>query len=967
MAPSNVISDPFKFVDKKSDVLGRNPLNNLDPSVSQTKVISNAAASGKGFTNLYDPKIVRNVDELRMQSIRNYASKSDYSNAILQGLRIIQDDIGNINGVGELPKIPDSVSNFFLQANYALQDIASSENKNLFVSSATTLCTTLNQTAQSCYNQKHNTQLQIAHGINELNQALEGLAELNLYINRVSLNEGDITRLQDERDRYLTTICSYIYVETPRYSYTKDNQTAAVMLTAQGTTLVNNEGSYAQFEFTADDPQNISSGSDLPQIIVRQKALKNSPAAKAYNQNSDAKVFYDPNNPQDLPNGVLKGMIDLHEKELPAYIGCLDSLAFNLTEQINKIHNSGSSFLGRTEIKGNSSTSLLSRSLWSGSTRIAVVNEDGTPAMAGSNPISPLTLNLEKLSQIYGGGVTIQNILTEINSFFGSSLTTQVGMGQQDTGDNSEKYLLNDVKMVVSKTTENQINFDFEGINTSDFGGNFEVLSVSSPAGSSVISSLPQVARIERGEKTRTYQSVVLNKGSLTGMQTVNVTFRVKGDNGVVNEGTLSFDLDFTNTIEPGTRLAATLPLGAGVGDFSTLSLDWPELLNASLVDSNGFDISDNKEGYVSISALNAPGSSNYKIVIQDDDSSTISDDNQGGQIRGFEPTYRGLSHFLGLNNFFDVTEEKGQYALTMQVRPDIADAPDLLSISRLMAQGTMSVDVTVGDSFAQGSVAFTPYSAGVIDITSYAGSNISIMKTELVGGVPTVVSTQTYSLVNGPTSTFNQINIAGSTSAQQIITKIATYLNSTTYCSNYISFAQDGNALSISAAQAGSSGNNIAFKFQSGGAAIYDGASDTGTKNLAGGSDTLKTQELPVLGMMLASSDTDILAEICDLENNSTITKNDYINLSGGGLLNLASYITTVMVTKYDTLDRNYRVERSALDSAITDYKHVYGFDRNQHSLEVLALANYMQQVSFAQAKLFQIYQDSIRILFGH
>jgi flagellar hook-associated protein FlgK len=170
--------------------------------------------------------------------------------------------------------------------------------------------------------------------------------------------------------------------------------------------------------------------------------------------------------------GRMRGLLDLRDKQIPAMLDQLDSMASTLRDQFNALHNSGSGFPGTSSYTGTRAVNAMDFSQWSGSVRIALLDGQGQPVASPftdeTNGLAPLTMDMSKLFGDNGQGKpSTQDIINEINAKF--------AMPQNKASIGS----LNNLRLVSDSPTlpgiPAQLTFDFDAENLSGSNANLFV------------------------------------------------------------------------------------------------------------------------------------------------------------------------------------------------------------------------------------------------------------------------------------------------------------------------------------------------------------------------------------------------------------------------------------------------------------------------------------------------------------
>lgn len=828
--------------------------------------------------------VERKVDPFKLQVIREGGAKVDYGSVIRDGLKPIENVIGHIEP-GKPSRLNGIVSSFFSDVNKLLTDPNNTSLKQLAVVSCGNLCATLSSTAKTCYSAKQSAQMQLTEEIERLNSNIKNLHEVNIKIHESFSLGNDVSSLEDERDRLVREISSSISLETPSLGHDK-----TVMLRSQGRIILY-KNNYAAFSYdTPSDLEALEDGADLG--AIKYHAMSEEPHEAAislrtedwYNSAKGSKLLVD---------GKIKGFVDLHDVAIPKYIASLDALGINLTEQLNKVHNSGSPYPGRDAILGSKIVEGSDTNIWTGSAKISVVGTDGKPLITGTDRYkiaSALSLDLESLSKASeNGAASVRDIINEINGHFGPNVSPSCGMGQQAGAGADKKFLLADLRMVAQNSPDNQFVFDFEALNTSDFGSKIEILdaAINGNPGNTYMGSLPDMASLEKGQKARTYQSIRFNTTGLAGAQNIDIKVRVIGSNGQIHEGTIRYNVNLDAFPNYGARISGANAGGGGANNFAATNIDYTPVMEASLVDIDGNIITDDiTQGYISIKSLDGE----YKIIMQDDTSST------SATLEGLDAgVSRGLSHYFGLNNLINSSSKAGKYALDMSVRSDIASDPELFSSARL-TQGRNDLTFKIGDSKASRTI-------------------------NGLGGAGLPANGDTIN-INGTVYTFGAA--PGNIAVPGNINALVTSLNTKPELKHLVTFSAAGNDLIITAANSGSGGNDITIAYN-----IAALGGPVGPLNLEDGTDQdIKASDV---GLSVTSGDKSLYNDMYKMEQiGMPYLKYGSISFLRGTISAYATIITNSMSAVNEANSSSLQIEEVALRSAREEYDRVFGFDKD-------------------------------------
>ncbi len=900
---SGILGDGFRASNRAALEEAKNNVAR-DVDGSTVKRVRTVAGIQAGSVTSLKTVVDRRVDQSRLNFIREGGAKVDCRSVIRDGLKPIQDKIGHIEA-GQPSLLTGMVSGFFRDVNSLIANPNDNSLKRVVVDSSRNLCGTLSNAVELCYEAKRAAQLELVGEVDRLSANIKSLHEVNLKIaQNFAVRGSGEGALEDDRDRLIRDISSSILLDTPRFS-----RDGTVMLASQGRIILNKD-QYASFEYeTLSDLEMLEDGAKLG--VIKYNLLAQEPGegptllqtAEWYNSNTDR---------GSLADGTVKGYIELHDRLIPKYIDAMDALAVNLTEQLNKIHNSGSPYPGRDLILGSEVVRGTDAAAWKGSAKLAVVGSDGRAITEGDDRFriaSALNLDLEALSRTCENGVaSVRDILNEINGHFGPNVSASCGMGQQAGAQADKKFLLADLRMVAQRSPENQFVFDFEALNTSDFGAKIEILDAKINGVTPYIGSLPDLASVEKGSKARTYQTIKFDTTGLAGAQNIDVKVRVIGSNGQVSEGTIRYNIDLGALPGAGKRISGIAAPG-GAGDFDATNINYNAVMEASLVDSDGNAImNDYTDGNICIKALG----SEYKIIIQDDSSSaSASIEGKDGPIN----VSRGFGHYFGLNNLFTTSKMPGKYALDMKIRADIESDPQLFACSRLTASRS-DVTFKVGDAKASNRI------DGVGGVALANADIININGTDYTFGV-------------GP----GQIPVPGN------IGELVDSLNARPELKHLVTFSAEGNDLIITAANAGTGGNAIRIQYT---IAAMGGA--VGPFNLENGTD--KDIKASDFGLSVVAGDKALYSDIYKMEQTGmSYLKYGSIAFERGAISSYAAIVTNSMTSVYEDNLRTLRIDEIALTTLRESYQRDFGFDRDESAQKMQELLQLQKSIGAAWA----------------
>ena len=159
---------------------------------------------------------------------------------------------------------------------------------------------------------------------------------------------------------------------------------------------------------------------------------------------------------------------------------------------------------------------------------------------------------------------------------------------------------------------------------------------------------------------------------------TVEATIKVTDANGVESDEVVTYTINVPDPTVNTQNDRYSVTAISGTGDGETISSSNSNgFLTASLVDANGNPVLDDEtQGYIQLTSAGE----NIRVSIDQLNSSHGGNTSSIGIADSSTATERGISHFFGLNNFFDVNDSVTNAANDLAIRSDIIDNPSFLS-----------------------------------------------------------------------------------------------------------------------------------------------------------------------------------------------------------------------------------------------------------------------------------------------
>jgi len=358
--------------------------------------------------------VIRTVDKYLERTLQRETSNlgrdatiDDYYNRI----QILLGEPGADNSIDEY------ISDFF----NSLQALAETPNFTSFrataVDTGQVLAQEVSILAQNLEDLRYQADQDVTEAVSYINSLLEHLSDINISLNRAEALGFSSASLLDERDNALLDLSNYMDIET----YFEDNGRVTVF-TASGISLLD-ENNYELTYTAANDVDAFiddSTVSPLQLYITRADGTRIGNAYELISSGVDTDIV------SELSGGSLEGLHQIRDVIIPGILEQLDTLAANIRDSVNAVHNDGAGYPPATELTGTRLVQADAGYDWDGKVQIAVLREDGTPALSTYDDeeytgYRPLTLDLDFLDSGGGAGAgvpTTQTIIDEINNHF---------------------------------------------------------------------------------------------------------------------------------------------------------------------------------------------------------------------------------------------------------------------------------------------------------------------------------------------------------------------------------------------------------------------------------------------------------------------------------------------------------------------------------------------------------------------
>lgn len=680
---SKQISGSLKDARLMLDVVGRN-IDNTQVAGSRA-VDTSIKMSPLGKSGAYRTSVVsaRRDDPLKTKVLFSSITSASKTQTKSVSLSFLQSVIGSGSDL-QKSLLVRSVTDFISQSKVlpAVDDISM---KRAFIDKGVALTDALNNATDRVNSLRVDADNDLQKGLVQLNTSLKSLNLLNQKI----ITSRSPEMLHDNRDSLIREISQKLDVQV----FYGHNGVANLAIKGGGHELVS-ATNRAEFSYPGAKTSDILYGGTIPAITI----------TKIHTENGKDRVLSAPtpivggsDNPvlQGMKGGQVEGWIQLRDVELPLAGDAIKSLSIGVAKSVNAIHNNGSSYPPKTIFRGSKSVSGDQVLDLEGKVTFFAVDSKGAQLKGGAGKLNPATIDFSKFkgSGIDGGKPTVSELIAEINQKLSKTPSAdRVAIGEISSsgGQVDGQYLVNNIQLAGMGDIDinGRWTFDLDLQGNSYFGSRVEVLQVDPPIvppGPARI--LPPAFRLDASTDTRTGGGITVDLSG--GAVDVTVKIRVTGDNGVVQEGDVTFHLDPALA-----RLNQRIPFSSAIaptGGFVTDGLlSHSGVATAMLVDANGDEISNlatNVPGYLVIKT----NSSDYRLAIQNGDISTsLADDGN-------------FSTLFELNNFFDFDEITGKITVNKSVNED----PMQLATGMVSLNRSTPTTVKVGDVAAKASLAF--------------------------------------------------------------------------------------------------------------------------------------------------------------------------------------------------------------------------------------------------------------------
>ncbi len=447
--------------------------------------------------------ITREVNEYLLRDVRAQTTAHGETAVRQQFFASMQNMFGTPDAASSMASTLTTLGN---KMSALAVDPSSSNSQIDLVMAAQTLARQMNDMSGQIQDLRYEADQTIASSVGEINQLLQNIAELNVNISRnVALNQpaGD---LQDQRDVAVASLAEKMDI-----GYFTRGTGEIVIFTSSGRSLVDREASTISYSPAA------AMGAEV-----------------SYPSNGISGILLDGADiTTELSSGMLKGLVDMRDTELPNLGAQMDQLATVLKDQINAIHNDGVAVPPPASLTGERGFSPATDTVnMTGTVRIAVLNADGTAAGA------PMDFNLADLATVVGGNPTIAQVVNAINGAYAASTPAIPGLAGATASTNALGQLVitantagQGIGINEGTSAEATTGFGFShyfGLNNLFIGSSLGGLASNIAVRSDIAFDSQKVSRGQLSEGVLTAGSVAITSGDSSVVERMAAAFTAK-------------------------------------------------------------------------------------------------------------------------------------------------------------------------------------------------------------------------------------------------------------------------------------------------------------------------------------------------------------------------------------------------------------------------------------------------------
>ena len=404
-------------------VLSHNIANVSTPGYSR-QTVDQSAVYVEGVGNgVRVEDVIRKVDKYLQRTVQENGS-------IMNRASILNDFATRLQVLIGEPGASNTLDEYLTTFSNTLQALAETPERTSLrssvVSAGSLLASEVARLATGIEDLRYQADQEMQDAVTAMNILLKKIDGINAAIGRSVALGQSAAGLLDERDIALTSLSEYVDVDI---FYAADGQ--ANVYSSNGAPLI--DGSRHEISYrplsSVDSIVGDNSFNALSVLTLASNGDQiGSPLNLISSGTSDEVTTR-------ITGGKLAGLQQARDVVMPEVLAELDMLASRLRDEMNRVHNLGTSYPPPTSLTGTRLVKSSQLSDWSGAVRIAALTPAGDPVTAGysdetATGFRPLTLDLSTLDSGDGQGKpTMQTIIDEINNHFGApQIKTKIGV-----------------------------------------------------------------------------------------------------------------------------------------------------------------------------------------------------------------------------------------------------------------------------------------------------------------------------------------------------------------------------------------------------------------------------------------------------------------------------------------------------------------------------------------------------------
>lgn len=645
-------------------VLSQNIANVNTPNYS-AQVLNQQASFINGIAQgVSVADITRKVNDFLVAQIRTQSTTSAGADVTQTYYQQIENLLGQPGGTNSV----DQNINALFTAVQTMANTPGVSAQTAVINAATTLASQISGLANSVQGLRLQADTEIANSVNTINSDLKKLYSLNSSLQHAAATGENQSGLLDDRDTTLRDLAQYMDIQT---LIAPDGSVS--VNTASGLTLVSSNLVQLSYSHAASN-QTFNTNTALSALTAStydQDGLAVGTVQTLVTKGVSGTNGSDSTITSKILDGKIGALIKVRDQLMPSILGQLDQLAATLRDQVNLVNNAGTSVPAPSSYTGERLTLGSSVSTYSGSMRIALLDQNGSPIASSyadePNGMPPLTLDLSTLDTGNGAGkLSTDGIIHAINQYFAQP------QAKFETGN------LNNVQLALSSdsvpASGNLVNFDFSLNNISKDNAKFFVtgMTVADSTGAAVDSnptlSVPTIAL----DSTNTF-STTAGSNLVTVKVGSGATLPNEGDTiyippvspastvGGIATGLISGYFKVQNAAN-GTFEIAIPGIDATTVTTATLGATGATAMTSYSTAAAGTTVRTGKNGLITADLSANPNSAYYTVTA---DIATI---DNNGNVKTSTVTYRvGATTAGARNNLYGVRSATGNGGTVVQ------------------------------------------------------------------------------------------------------------------------------------------------------------------------------------------------------------------------------------------------------------------------------------------------------------